>query len=129
MKLCAACGMACGPAEYHPYAACLMFMACHNSATVRANLAAVEEYGAASASREAAQAPVGAVPAGWKLVPINPTVEMLNTWAMDMPEPAFKDADVTKRVLGWEAVHNIWHDMLGAAPVAPQAPESKDAQP
>lgn len=38
MKPCGDCGMPCTPAEYHPYAACLMFKACHNSATVRANL-------------------------------------------------------------------------------------------
>lgn len=36
---CADCGMPCTPREYHPYAACLMFKACHNSDTVRANLA------------------------------------------------------------------------------------------
>lgn len=35
---CAECGMPCSPKEYHPYAACLMFKACHNSETVRANL-------------------------------------------------------------------------------------------
>jgi hypothetical protein len=33
--------MPCTPDEYHPYAACLMFKACHNSETVRANLEAV----------------------------------------------------------------------------------------
>lgn len=38
---CGDCGMPCNPAEYHPYAACLMFKACHNSDTVRANLEAV----------------------------------------------------------------------------------------
>ncbi|GKS92757.1 hypothetical protein [Acidovorax sp. SUPP2539] len=38
---CGECGMPCLPAEYHPYAACLMFKACHNSDTVRANLDAV----------------------------------------------------------------------------------------
>ena len=35
---CRDCGMPCEPNEYHPYAACLMFRGCHNSATVRANL-------------------------------------------------------------------------------------------
>lgn len=34
-----------GPAEYHPYAACLMFQACHNSKTVWANLEAAVEFG------------------------------------------------------------------------------------
>lgn len=38
---CGTCGMPCTPGEYHPYAACLMFKACHNSGTVRANLEAV----------------------------------------------------------------------------------------
>lgn len=36
---CTQCGMPCDAGEYHPYAACLMFTACHNSETVRANLA------------------------------------------------------------------------------------------
>ncbi|MDH4319369.1 MAG: hypothetical protein OEV64_13330 [Desulfobulbaceae bacterium] len=38
MERCAECGMACGPREYHPYAACLMFRACLNPEIVRANL-------------------------------------------------------------------------------------------
>lgn len=43
---CAECGMTMEkPGEYHPYAACLMFKACHSSTTVRANLSAVVEYG------------------------------------------------------------------------------------
>jgi len=29
--------------EYHPFAACLMFKGCHDSATVKANLWAVQE--------------------------------------------------------------------------------------
>lgn len=41
MTPCGHCGMLCTPTEYHPYAACLMFKACHNSETVRANLDAV----------------------------------------------------------------------------------------
>ena len=43
MPACGDCGMPCKPGEYHPYAACLMFKACHNSETVRANLEAVAE--------------------------------------------------------------------------------------
>lgn len=46
---CANCGMPIGADNrlfaYHPYAACLMFQASHNSATVEANLRAVVEYG------------------------------------------------------------------------------------
>ncbi|WP_231755880.1 MULTISPECIES: hypothetical protein [unclassified Burkholderia] len=38
MKKCAECGMSYRAGEYHPYAACLMFMACHNGDTVRGNL-------------------------------------------------------------------------------------------
>jgi hypothetical protein len=36
---CTQCGMPCEAGEYHPYAACLMFTACHDSEMVRANLA------------------------------------------------------------------------------------------
>lgn len=39
---CAECGMPCRAGEYHPFAACLMFKACHNSETVRANLAPLQ---------------------------------------------------------------------------------------
>jgi len=38
---CQECGMPVSVSEYHPYAACLMFKACHNSGTVRANLESV----------------------------------------------------------------------------------------
>jgi hypothetical protein len=31
------------PEEYHPYGVCLMFKACQDSATVRANLWAIQE--------------------------------------------------------------------------------------
>lgn len=41
LEPCGDCGMPCAPGEYHPYAACLMFKACHNSETVRANLQAL----------------------------------------------------------------------------------------
>lgn len=41
---CACCGMLCAPLEFHPYAACLMFKACSNGNTVRANLDFVFEY-------------------------------------------------------------------------------------
>jgi len=39
---CGECGMPCRAGEYHPFAACLMFKACHNSETVRANLAPLQ---------------------------------------------------------------------------------------
>jgi len=38
---CVQCGMPCAPNEYHPFAACLMFIACHDVQTVKANLHAV----------------------------------------------------------------------------------------
>ena len=40
---CAECGMPVESGEYHPFAACLMFKACHDSETVKANLWAVQE--------------------------------------------------------------------------------------
>ncbi|MEO0467601.1 MAG: hypothetical protein AAF216_13755 [Pseudomonadota bacterium] len=43
---CFNCGMHTNsPAEYHPYAACLMFEAARDGDTVEANLRAVVEYG------------------------------------------------------------------------------------
>lgn len=45
MIACGQCGMPCRPAEYHPYAACLMYMACHDGNTVRDNLDAVKADG------------------------------------------------------------------------------------
>ncbi len=43
---CARCGMlTAGVKEFHPYAACLMFKACGNGKTVRANLLPVITYG------------------------------------------------------------------------------------
>ena len=56
---CACCGMVCTPGEYHPYAACLMFKACHNGNTVRANLEAVLSHARAGASVETSVAPSG----------------------------------------------------------------------
>jgi hypothetical protein len=43
---CHECGMTVTPPHaYHPYAACLMFKQCHDSATVQANLDAVVAWG------------------------------------------------------------------------------------
>ena len=44
LAACAECGMPCAPREYHPYAACLMFKACHSSTMVRENLEAVVNH-------------------------------------------------------------------------------------
>lgn len=55
MQPCCFCGMPCAANEYHPYAACLMFKACQNAETVRANLDDVRRA-------VPAHAQVGAVP-------------------------------------------------------------------
>lgn len=53
MDHCAHCGMTVAvPSEYHPYAACLMFNACHDSEVVRANLIGVIEYGIVAGSKD-----------------------------------------------------------------------------
>lgn len=54
-KDCACCGMLCSPLEFHPYAACLMFKACQNGNTVRANLEFVVRYGKDQAQQREAQ--------------------------------------------------------------------------
>ena len=48
LSRCAECGMHVRANEYHPFAACLMFKACHDSDTVRASLVAVQEHGPAT---------------------------------------------------------------------------------
>ena len=45
MDECKECGMPVEAGEYHPYAACLMFKACHDSSVVQANLDAVVNHG------------------------------------------------------------------------------------
>lgn len=101
---CGTCGMPCTPGEYHPYAACLMFKACHNSEVVRANLEAVHGKPVPASAAEfalralvaaghvtqervdqalalpgaPAQPVVPVVPAGYALVPVEPTPEMLS---------------------------------------------------
>jgi hypothetical protein len=52
MQPCDFCGMPCKADEYHPYAACLMFKACHNSEVVRANLEAVRGTPPPAVARE-----------------------------------------------------------------------------
>lgn len=43
---CSQCGMCLKePSDYHPFAACLMFLGCQNGNTVQVNLDAVVEYG------------------------------------------------------------------------------------
>lgn len=57
-KPCTECGMPCDPGEYHPFAACLMFKACHSSDTVRANLEAVRQASQARADGGVAREPL-----------------------------------------------------------------------
>jgi hypothetical protein len=45
LHICKECGMPVAACDYHPYAACLMFTACHNSETVQANLDSVVAHG------------------------------------------------------------------------------------
>lgn len=45
MDECKECGMPTMEGEYHPYAACLMFKTCRDSAVVRDNLDAVVNHG------------------------------------------------------------------------------------
>ena len=45
LHTCQECGMQTEIAAYHPYAACLMFKACHNSETVQVNLDSVVAHG------------------------------------------------------------------------------------
>lgn len=52
--------MPCEPCEYHPFGACLMFKACHNSDIVRANLKAIR-YEADRASHDRLSAEVEAL--------------------------------------------------------------------
>jgi hypothetical protein len=53
---CGDCGMPCEPGEYHPFAACLMFKACHQSDVVRANLQFVVDHGKGAHLSQPAQA-------------------------------------------------------------------------
>ena len=50
---CGQCGMVVHPAEYHPYAACLMFQSCKDGEVVRANLDAVRRAQPAPAASPA----------------------------------------------------------------------------
>jgi len=42
-QICQECRMPVLPNEYHPYAACLMYLACHDSNVVHAHLHAVKD--------------------------------------------------------------------------------------
>lgn len=73
LKPCGDCGMPVAAGEYHPFAACLMFKACGNSDTVRANLAAVRldataEFAKTMSELESASQPGG----GWQPIETAP---------------------------------------------------------
>jgi hypothetical protein len=53
LKPCGECGMLCEPSEYHPFAACLMFKGCHDSATVRKNLSGLQREAAGGGEADA----------------------------------------------------------------------------
>ena len=57
---CTECGMLVMPDEYHPYAACLMFKACHDAETVYANLDAVLMHGATQYMKFTTKSLIGA---------------------------------------------------------------------
>lgn len=45
MTKCQECGMPVKDGEFHPYAACLMYKACHSPEDVRGNIAALYQHG------------------------------------------------------------------------------------
>lgn len=110
-NICQTCGMVCRtPTEYHPYAACLMFKACHDGDIVRANL-------------EAVRSPAPGAPAGFKLVPIEPDGKM---WSVGRAEfirwaQNYEDARSAEKasVIGDIAGSDIYRAMVRAAPGAP----------
>jgi hypothetical protein len=61
LLLCQECSMPVAADEYHPYAACLMYLGCNNSSVVRANLAALRP----PSSEQAGDWPEFPDPDGW----------------------------------------------------------------
>lgn len=82
LSRCAECGMHVRPREYHPFAACLMFKACHDSDTVRASLAAVQEHGRATPSPGKAPEPVA-----WRHEIVEPTGQHLTLYSASPDNP------------------------------------------
>ena len=93
---CGECGMPCTPNEYHPFAACLMFKACHDSRVVRANLESLAQQPQAGE---------------WVLVPREPTPEMLDGMSQATFDTSGSHKEMARRYNG----------MLQAAPPAPSA--------
>lgn len=71
---CTECGMVCAPREYHPYAACLMFKACHDGDAVRANLQAVWDDARAMG---VPNPPDGVVLPWWEVLGVPPTADAI----------------------------------------------------
>lgn len=72
---CTECGMVCQPAEFHPFAACLMFRGCHDGDKVRANLAALHPQPAPAVAVEADFEPMKSA---W---PLDRAADMLTAYA------------------------------------------------
>lgn len=121
-NICQECGMVCRtPTEYHPYAACLMFKACHDGDKVRANLEAVRADAPEAGQGAAAVQAVGA-PAGWKLVPIEAT-EAMKAAAVIYANGNAVYKNVKAEVLRIEEgiYGEVFEAMLAAAPVGAES--------
>ncbi len=92
LEACRECGMPCFALEYHPYAACLMFKACHDSGTVRANLASVRPAPTAS------PAPVDHFPDAGKMV--SPALPEGASWEVEAA------LDLVDGAVFWNIPHN-----------------------
>ena len=81
----------------------------------------------ADASRAAVLARMAApkVQEGWKMVPVEPTAAMLSAGDSQMPQIA-PGQDVTT---GYDALPDVWRDMLAAAPTPLAQPDPEGAAP
>ena len=110
-QICQECGMFCGPLEYHPYAACLMFKACHDGDAVRGNLQAVQ--GDARASRIQERDEV-AKDAGWISVDERlpePNVEVLCA-GQGLGAPFVTCCYYDEEQKGWWTIRTHWTDAV-----------------
>jgi hypothetical protein len=74
-----------------------------------------------------ARAQASGVPDGWKLVPVEPTQEMLN--AVDCVEVGGCCYSCTKWFASESDCKNIWAPMLAAAPIPPKSASATDWMP
>ncbi len=128
---CGECGMPGRANDYHPYAACLMFKACHSSEVVRANLDAVVEHGRATPSPPAPPAtpePFAFVQEMWdELARQGHSEHDMRRWskaltalesAQPQPQPAQPlTGAATEPVEEWVVVkEHVWHHEDGGRP-------------